>query len=76
KLLGSTWAVSISVVAGPVGDTEEKPVGTVHLALAGPSATTHRLLKLRGDRGQIRVQAAFGALQLLRDTWAKSAGVT
>jgi nicotinamide-nucleotide amidase len=64
---GATWAAAITGVAGPGGGTPEKPVGTVWLALTGPRGTLTRLGKYRGDRGQVRMQSAFGALQLLRE---------
>ncbi len=64
---GATWSPAITGVAGPDGGTPEKPVGTVWLALAGPSGTTARMAKYRGDRGQVRIQSAYGALQLLRE---------
>ncbi|MGZ6143944.1 MAG: CinA family nicotinamide mononucleotide deamidase-related protein, partial [Myxococcales bacterium] len=63
---GATWAPAITGIAGPDGGTPEKPVGTVWLALAGPGGTTARLAHYRGDRGQVRTQSAYGALQLLR----------
>jgi nicotinamide-nucleotide amidase len=64
---GATWAAAITGIAGPEGGTPEKPVGTVWLALAGPRGTVSRGAKYRGDRGQVRVQSAYGALQLLRE---------
>ena len=64
---GATWSLAITGVAGPDGGTPEKPVGTVWLGLAGPAGTSSRLGKYRGDRGQVRLQSAYGALQLLRE---------
>jgi nicotinamide-nucleotide amidase len=63
----ATWAAAITGVAGPGGGSADKPVGTVWLGLAHASGTTARLVKYRGDRGQVRLQSAFGALQLLRE---------
>ncbi|TMA08808.1 MAG: CinA family nicotinamide mononucleotide deamidase-related protein [Deltaproteobacteria bacterium] len=64
---GATWSTAITGIAGPDGGTPDKPVGTVWLALSGPPGTTARLAKYRGDRGQVRLQSAYGALQLLRE---------
>jgi nicotinamide-nucleotide amidase len=64
---GATWTLAITGIAGPGGGTADKPVGTVWLALCGPRGTVARLAKYRGDRGQVRMQSAFGALQLLRE---------
>jgi nicotinamide-nucleotide amidase len=64
---GASWSLAITGVAGPDGGTAEKPVGTVWLGLAGPTGTIARLAKYRGDRGQVRLQSAYGALQLLRE---------
>jgi nicotinamide-nucleotide amidase len=65
---GATWGLAITGIAGPDGGTPEKPVGTVWLGLCGPGGTQGRLAHYRGDRGQVRLQSAFGALQLLRET--------
>ena len=62
----ATWGVGITGIAGPGGGTPEKPVGTVHLALAGPAGTQAVARLYRGDRPRIRRQAAFEALNLLR----------
>jgi nicotinamide-nucleotide amidase len=62
---GAAWGVGITGIAGPSGGTPEKPVGTVHLALAGPGGTQALQRRYPGDRARIRRQAAFEALHLL-----------
>jgi nicotinamide-nucleotide amidase len=69
--LGSDYGAAITGVAGPEGGSDAKPVGTVHLALAGPPAADrpeveHRQLRLPGDRQRIRWQASQLALDMLR----------
>jgi len=63
---GATFGIGITGIAGPTGGTPEKPVGTVHLALAGPKGTEHLHRLYRGDRERVRRQAAYEALNLLR----------
>ena len=67
RLLGTTYAVAVSGVAGPDGGTAEKPVGTVHIAVAGPDAATTLSTRIfwPGDREQVRRIAAFAALNLV-----------
>jgi nicotinamide-nucleotide amidase len=62
----ATWGIGITGIAGPTGGTPEKPVGTVHLALAGPDGTTALARHFRWDRERVRLGAAFWALDLLR----------
>jgi nicotinamide-nucleotide amidase len=62
----ATWGLGVTGIAGPTGGTPEKPVGTVHLAVAGPGGTEHVQRLYRGDRERIRRQAAYEALNLLR----------
>jgi nicotinamide-nucleotide amidase len=55
----------------PSGGSEEKPVGTVYLAIARPDGTTdvkHRVLP--GDRTRIQTLAAYTGLQLVRELCA------
>lgn len=60
------FALSITGVAGPGGGTEEKPVGTVFIAISSEAGTEHRRLKLPGDRHLIRWRSSQAALDLLR----------
>jgi nicotinamide mononucleotide (NMN) deamidase PncC len=60
-LLGSTYALSTTGVAGP--DRQEgKPVGTVYVGVSGPDGTTSAALALDGGRAEIREQACTAAL--------------
>ncbi len=59
-------AVSVSGVAGPTGGTQEKPVGTVWIAIAGAGIESiARPYLFSGDRASIRMQTVDEALQLL-----------
>jgi nicotinamide-nucleotide amidase len=68
RAAGATWGIGITGIAGPTGGTEEKPVGTVFLALAGPGGTQSLRRLYRGDRRRVRETAAYEALNLLRLT--------
>jgi nicotinamide-nucleotide amidase len=66
KRVRSTLGVGITGIAGPGGGSGEKPVGTVHVALASPIGTKDRLVHLPGDREGIRFYASQIALDLVR----------
>ncbi len=63
---GATWGLAVTGIAGPTGGSPDKPVGTVHLALAGPAGTTHRRIQLPFDRERVLTFTVGGALDLLR----------
>ncbi len=60
-------AVSITGVAGPGGGSNEKPVGLVHFACAGPGGRLVASERRFGDlgRGGVRLAAVAHALELL-----------
>jgi nicotinamide-nucleotide amidase len=66
RLLGVDAALAITGIAGPAGGSAEKPVGTVWIALDLQGAVEAVLLRLWGDRKEIRQRSAQGALNLLR----------
>ena len=65
--LGTTWALSVTGIAGPGGGTAEKPVGLVYVGLAGPDGVATRELHLHGDRERVRQRAATIALHMVRE---------
>ncbi len=66
KRAGTDFSLAITGIAGPDGGSEEKPVGTVFIALASDVKTEHRKLHLPGDRQLVRWRASQAALDLLR----------
>jgi nicotinamide-nucleotide amidase len=64
--LGATYGLGVTGVAGPEPQNGQ-PVGTVHLAVAGPAEGEVRSLRCKGDREQIRAATVVAALSLLAD---------
>lgn len=65
------YGVAVSGIAGPGGGTQDKPVGTVWLAWAGPGGCTCRCCHFAGDRQQVRQQTLVAALRGLIDCLQK-----
>lgn len=56
-LTNSSWAVSITGIAGPDGGTETKPVGTVCFAFVGPGFERTYRQCFTGDRESVQNQS-------------------
>ncbi len=64
---GSDLALAVTGIAGPDGGTPEKPVGTVHFALARRNRPEiARKREFIGDRAAVRQAASLYGLELVR----------
>ncbi|MDX9801512.1 MAG: CinA family protein [Spirochaetia bacterium] len=66
--------VSVSGIAGPVGGSFEKPVGTVWIGVKKETTSSYRFL-FSGSRGEIRDKAAQAALLIVYKKLLNKAGV-
>jgi nicotinamide-nucleotide amidase len=63
---GAEYGIGITGVAGPSGGSEEKPVGTVCLSVAGPTGREDRRVHLPGGRAYVRDRTTTVAMHMLR----------
>lgn len=70
RVFGSDISASITGIAGPSGGSKEKPVGLVYIGIANKHNDDIKLAirkyMFRGNRENIRIGAAQGALNMLR----------
>jgi len=62
----ATYALAVTGIAGPGGATEDKPVGLVYTALAGPAGVRVERSLFPGGREAVRMRTALTALNMLR----------
>jgi nicotinamide-nucleotide amidase len=74
RRVGSELGVGVTGIAGPGGGSEEKPVGTVHIAMAHSGGIVERGVTLPGDRESIRWQASQLALDMVRGHFLYNGG--
>lgn len=72
KILGVDYAISSTGIAGPGGGTDEKPVGTVWIAVAAANKTMTRKLSLGTGRARVIEETCYYAMSLLRKIMAES----
>ena len=66
------FSAAVTGIAGPGGGTDEKPVGTVYIAIAGAAETHAYLYHFSGDRSAIKAQTAETAMVCLLKALEKS----
>jgi len=66
KRAGSTYALATTGIAGPSGGSEEKPVGTVYVALASETENKVKKLFFPSDRETFKQLTAQAAFEMLR----------
>jgi nicotinamide-nucleotide amidase len=64
---GADVSLAITGIAGPGGGTEEKPVGTVFLAVCSPYGIVVKQRHFPGERHHVQTLAAYVGLQLVRE---------
>ena len=60
----ANYAIAVSGIAGPTGDTPNKPVGTVYIGVANQKELKVELHHFKGDRNYVQYQAMMNAMRM------------
>jgi nicotinamide-nucleotide amidase len=65
NIFGTDYAISTSGIAGPGGGSDEKPVGTVWIGIAGPRGVFSEQFQMGKSRERVVEKTVFSALSRL-----------
>lgn len=66
RMAKADFGIGLTGIAGPGGETPEKPVGTVFIAVDSRNNKTCKEFHFTGGRPKVRKKAALKSLELLR----------
>ncbi len=66
KVMNTEYSIATSGIAGPAGGTEDKPVGTVWIAVSSPRATIPIKVNFGNHRERTILRSSIAAMNLLR----------
>lgn len=66
KIMNTDFSLSDTGIAGPTGETPEKPLGLHYVGFSTPSGTTVEKVVFKGNRNDIRLRVSQHALNMLR----------
>lgn len=66
NVLQADYSIATTGIAGPDGGTDEKPVGTVWIAVAGPSGVKSKMYLFKHNRERNIIRTSQTALNMLR----------
>ncbi len=71
---GAVWGISTTGIAGPTGETEDKPLGLVYIGVAGPLGAHAVRHVFDGDRLGVKKASAEAALLQLLEEMGRAIG--
>jgi nicotinamide-nucleotide amidase len=66
QIMQTDYSIAVSGIAGPLGGTPEKPVGTVWIAVSGKGVCNTKMFQFGGTRDRIIAQTILSSLNMLR----------